>query len=332
MLYEPSRALLERWLPGTAPHSVQRLDDGFRHDLFRIDTAGGSYVLKIAPPPASLESVLCAHQWVTTIAARLPEVAAPLATPDGSTAVMDHGRLSTLLPSVAGEHPSRFRREHRNAAAHTLARIHHAAATIPDPPPRPGFPSWQDLDWRRNRWWDWDHLRAALPQAADAPEHAQPATLATGLERQLGVLPVAVKELAHRQSWASHPLHGDYWPGNLLIRDDRVVGVFDWDETRLDWRAWEVADGAWSFSRHVRRDDFDRAHAREFVAAYEAGGGTVPPFERAHLVLLMRVRLLGEALYGLGRWQGGDEADWDYVAACARALETLDGVDSIDEG
>jgi len=25
-------------------------------------------------------------------------------------------------------------------------------------------------------------------------------------------------------------LHGDYWPGNVLWRDGRLVGVIDWEE------------------------------------------------------------------------------------------------------
>ena len=28
-------------------------------------------------------------------------------------------------------------------------------------------------------------------------------------------------------------LHGDYWPGNLLWRDDRLVAVIDWEDARL---------------------------------------------------------------------------------------------------
>lgn len=330
MLFEPSRALLERWFPGAPPLVVHRLADGYVNDLFRLDTARGPVVLKVSQASTSMAAMLCAQGWLTHIASRLPEVPAPLATPDGSTVVMDGGRATTLLPFIDGDRPSRFRREHRIAAAHTLARIHVAAATIPDPPPRPGQPAWHHLDWRRNDGWDWDHLRAILPGAADAPAHVVPAVLADTLDRHIAVLPFAIKELAHRR-WVTHPLHGDYWEGNLKVSDDRVVGVFDWDEARLDWRAWEVADAAWSFSVHVAHDDFDREHAREFVAAYCDAGGAVTPGERAVLVLLMRARRLWEALHGLGHWSAGDELDWDSVAASARALDVLDGIDSLDD-
>jgi len=155
-----------------------------------------------------------------------------------------------VLPFVEGRCPSRFRREHRVAAAHSLARIHHAAATIVDPPPRAGWPAWHHRHWSQNRAWSWPALRRVLPAAAVVPDRVDPAALAASIERHLEVLPVALRELAHRP-WATHPLHGDYTKGNLHVRDDRVVAVFDWDESRVDWRAWDIADAAWAFSRRV---------------------------------------------------------------------------------
>lgn len=276
-----------------------------------------------------MDALLCAHDWVTRVAARVPEVPAPLAAPDGSTVIMDGGRATTLLPFIDGDEPSRFRREHRFAAAHTLARIHLAAAAIPDPAPRPGYPAWHHRDWRLNAEWDWDHLRAALPRAADAPDHVVPVALANTLDRHIAVLPLALKELMHHR-WVTHPLHGDYRPGILRMRDDRVVGVFDWDEARLDWRAWDLADAAWSFSVHVAHDDFNREHAREFVAAYMDAEGEVTAAEHAVLVLLMRARRLRDALHDLGQWNAGDELDWDRLAGTVRALDVLDGVESLD--
>jgi aminoglycoside phosphotransferase (APT) family kinase protein len=44
------------------------------------------------------------------------------------------------------------------------------------------------------------------------------------------VLPGA-RPLAQRNP--SVLLHGDYWPGNLLWRDDRLVAVIDWEDARL---------------------------------------------------------------------------------------------------
>ncbi len=328
MLYEPTQTLLHRWFADEEIRAVARVDGGTVKDVFRVDTARGVFVLRIAEPGTRLDDVLFEQEWVTHIGARLPEVLAPLPAPGGSTAVVDHGRVSTLLPYVPGDAPSRFRPEHRAAAAHTLARIHRVAASVHDPLPRPGWPAWHHLHWERNHWWCWDDLRRALPRAADAPDHLDPAAIAAALGRHIAVLPIALHELAYR-GLPAHPLHGDYGAANLRVRDDRIVGVFDWDETRLDWRACELADAIWGFARQVAHDGFDREVALAFLESYREAGGEVSPRERDELVLLMRARRLWEALYFLGDWQRGQEISWDYLAANVRALDALEGIEAL---
>lgn len=55
--------------------------------------------------------------------------------------------------------------------------------------------------------------------------------------------------------WTQHNpdrlLHGDYWPGNVLWRDGRLVAVLDWEETELGDPLADIAvarlDLAWAF-------------------------------------------------------------------------------------
>lgn len=66
----------------------------------------------------------------------------------------------------------------------------------------------------------------ALPEledpAASLPAHLPPGGLAANLR---SLLPAATE----RRNPASL-LHGDYWPGNLLWRDGRLVAVVDWED------------------------------------------------------------------------------------------------------
>jgi homoserine kinase type II len=39
------------------------------------------------------------------------------------------------------------------------------------------------------------------------------------------------------------PIHGDYHPGNLKYRDEKCVGVFDFDWSKIDYRLFDVALG-----------------------------------------------------------------------------------------
>jgi aminoglycoside phosphotransferase (APT) family kinase protein len=63
-------------------------------------------------------------------------------------------------------------------------------------------------------------------------------------------------------------VHGDYWPGNLLWRRGRLVGVVDWEQPRLGEPTKDVA---------TCRGDlavlFGQPAANEFVDRYQAAGG-----------------------------------------------------------
>jgi aminoglycoside phosphotransferase (APT) family kinase protein len=62
--------------------------------------------------------------------------------------------------------------------------------------------------------------------------------------------------------------HGDYWPGNVLWRRERLVGLVDWEQPRLGDAASDVAT--------VRGDLtvlFGQGPADEFVARYEIASG-----------------------------------------------------------
>jgi aminoglycoside phosphotransferase (APT) family kinase protein len=63
-------------------------------------------------------------------------------------------------------------------------------------------------------------------------------------------------------------VHGDYWPGNMLWRRGRLVGVVDWEQPRLGEPTKDIA---------TCRGDlwvlFGQAAADEFLDRYVAAGG-----------------------------------------------------------
>jgi aminoglycoside phosphotransferase (APT) family kinase protein len=40
---------------------------------------------------------------------------------------------------------------------------------------------------------------------------------------------------------AENLIHADYWPGNTLWKDDRLVSIVDWEEPRLGEPSWDIA-------------------------------------------------------------------------------------------
>jgi Ser/Thr protein kinase RdoA (MazF antagonist) len=203
-----------------------------------------------------------------------------------------------------------------------LARLHKAASQIKDPSPRREYPAWRHLDWKHNRWWDLKAISRFLRQSH--PELDQ-GLGSSALERRLVTdaeeLPQSLSALADMDLPAM-PIHNDYFEDNLLERDGAIVGVVDWDETALDWRALEIGNAAWSFSR-MDTHAMDLRLAREFLADYESAGGRITGDERGALLLLIRARHIGETLFELGRACRGAVVDWEYLVGNLTATDSL---------
>jgi Ser/Thr protein kinase RdoA (MazF antagonist) len=71
-------------------------------------------------------------------------------------------------------------------------------------------------------------------------------------------------------------IHGDYYADNLIMRDDEVVGVVDYDQAQWSWRALEVAEALIFFAREpeerlqqiVYSGALDLEAVERFLAAY----------------------------------------------------------------
>jgi aminoglycoside phosphotransferase (APT) family kinase protein len=118
----------------------------------------------------------------------------------------------------------------RQAAEH-LARIHRADFSLVDlsflPPHPKGLAETVETPPSQINWsMDEGHIRAALKTAWPIPQRNAPALL-----------------------------HGDYWPGNLLWRDEQLVAVIDWEDAALGDPLAELAisrlDIAWIFGREA---------------------------------------------------------------------------------
>jgi aminoglycoside phosphotransferase (APT) family kinase protein len=76
------------------------------------------------------------------------------------------------------------------------------------------------------------------------------------------------QRVSAEESGASVLVHGDYWPGNLLWRRGRLVGVVDWEQPRVGDPAKDVV---------TCRGDltvlFDQRAADDFVNFYLDAGG-----------------------------------------------------------
>jgi aminoglycoside phosphotransferase (APT) family kinase protein len=117
-------------------------------------------------------------------------------------------------------------------------------------------------------------------------------------------------------------VHGDYWPGNLLWRNDAVVAVLDWEAAGIGDPASDVA---YCFAE-LRYLGFDTA-ADHFVATYRDITGS-PLTSVRYWTLTALCRAVPELHTYVDGWSGlGHEQDFDVAQQRLNRLiaETLAG-------
>ena len=264
----------------------ERLHGGEESAAYRVGTA----VVRIGPLGRDPAEVEWCH-GIAAAAGAVPEVVTPLPRPDGSTVIVVADRPVTVWPLVEGrwarsEDPAEFAE-----AAALLARLHRAWAEH-RPPPRP----------RRS------FLEIGLDgtPSAELPDPE--------LDRWLAEFGATARV---------HPLHGDYYEGNLLSHDGHVTAVLDWDEALIGAPELELASAALEFADVLSTD---LSGARAFVDAYLATGGTARDLDDTSLAQLMRHRLRREAVYfgiAVGRGVEHDADDLDYHSKRLAAFHAL---------
>lgn len=124
-------------------------------------------------------------------------------------------------------------------------------------------------------------------------------------------------------------VHGDWHPGNMLFRQDRVVAVVDYDSCRAAQDLFDVANGALQFSITTgsRAEDWpdhlDEERFTAFLVGYEERS-PIPKEFRSAIVPLMIEALIGESVLPIARTGSfGTWTGFGFLRIVGRKVEWL---------
>jgi Ser/Thr protein kinase RdoA (MazF antagonist) len=240
------------------------------------------------------------HELLLFLAEEIDEVVAPLLARDGSTFYLDGDRAVSVFPFVGGRTLRSRERSFRHVLPRLLARLHARGQAWTAHDQRPDVPSLRERDWQRNDWWDWDLVEKT---------------------------PSLVRAFEELRDWVSNApdltvcaIHGDFHPGNVLVRGRQIVGVVDWQYAHLDWPSLELAGAVWELAREPGSIAVDPARSETVVGDYLAAGG---PGEPEYLRPLMRLESLITVLFSLTRAARGLSWNPEFAALLLATLDEL---------
>jgi homoserine kinase type II len=212
--------------------TTRRIERGFVNENWVTETAQGRYFLKRRHPDLRRPDLICAQhdlvEWLGQAGFPAPTI---VPTVSGETFLVLDSEFYEIHEYIEGQPYDHDRPAHFNEAALTLGRYH-------------------------------THVKGFAPQALRNLDELYSPTILSGnltrlteawgldhdpdLAQVAGQLEVHALDLAAR--FAGHGslpylvIHGDYYAGNLLFDDDRIIGVVDYDKARWQPRVVELAE------------------------------------------------------------------------------------------
>lgn len=256
-----------------------------------LRTAQGRYLLKRRAQGRDKPArVTFAHTLLWHLLQKGFPVPAMLSTRDTQESMLVHeGRVYELFEYIPGERYDDSLEQSAHAGK-TLARFHRAVGEFQT--------AWQPPS---GSYHDSAAVRSGLnsiPSSIASHDsvvgyEAELLSLAQVLYERYDEATEAVNRLGYQQ-WPAWIIHGDWHPGNMLFRKNRVAVVLDFDSARRSPTVADVANGMLQFSILRGGEDpgqwpefFDQARMRRFLMGYCSRVKLDPSYRRAipHLMI-----------------------------------------------
>jgi Ser/Thr protein kinase RdoA (MazF antagonist) len=255
------------------------LAEGMLNQTWRIAGPDRDRVLRISRAERTAEQLEYERTITTAWAAVIPEIVVA-EHPDRPVV---NGHILTLFPYVEGISGTAVPAPQRaRSVAPVMAAMHRAALDL-RLSQRPGFAATDDYP----RWYGWPEIRDGIALRFGSGKD---------VTRPADIVQRAIDELDDRlDRWQASgrlalraTVHGDLNARNQLYRDERLVGIIDTDDCRVEPLIWEVAGLAYSDSSVS-----PGAVWRDYLAA----GGPLDAADEELLVHFARMGALTELVW-----------------------------------
>jgi Ser/Thr protein kinase RdoA (MazF antagonist) len=312
------------------------LAGGYWNHTELLECELGNFVVRISPPRTRADSIEPMVKLVEYFSETIGEVPRPIYTATGSSYFEIDGSVATLWPLMPGKPVVRGDETTTKSAARMLARLHAATIAFPGKFERPGLSSAASLDWDENLNWRRPDVASLLSGGASALKAAlQPpvddeatrvSNEISSRRKQISAERIEAQRtlarIASTRQLITAPIHGDYYPGNLLEVDGSISAVLDWDECRSDWLIYEVARALWEFARNESDGSLQDGLATQFLETYSARFDALNN-EFDLITSLIRCIRIEEVVFSLGEAVRGEWWDPEYTLYNLIALDNL---------
>lgn len=266
--------------------TVQSTNQGTVNTTFFVETQAGKFVLKlyngsITNAQIQYEHALLAQLQSCNLSFSVPT---PIPTELGLTLVLVNQNDSLLRVAlqhfILGQPAERKNLAHTYAVGQALGELHYALAGFDSKGQIPQLPAWGDLY----------HIHPLVTDPLAVPHSLElPLTQQHGIVKTLTEILEAAPNLY--RTLPVQTTHADYLCPNVLLVENRVVGVLDWEFATTDLRLMDYVAALDHFTRFSGQE----TPRWEFVQAFSAGYAKHISLTRAEVEALTTVWLLQRA-------------------------------------
>nr|WP_052325230.1 phosphotransferase [Hassalia byssoidea] len=291
---------------------VQPTNQGTVNTTFFVETQTGKYVLKLYNDSITTAQIEYEHSLLAYLRSRNLSfvVPTPIPTSFGETLVIVKQNNSmlrvVLILFIVGNSSDRQNLAHTYAISQTLGELHHALAGFDSEGKMAQLPAWGDLN----------HIHPLVtplevPKLLKLTLQQQHRLVKTFTE-VIEAAPLLYKILPVQTT------HADYLSPNVMLLENRVVGVLDFEFATFDLRLMDYVAALDHFTRFS-----GEAPSLEFVKAFSTGYAKhvcLSQLEIEALTLVWRLQQASCIVYWTGWLIEGKVTNHCVVDAVARML------------